>query len=377
MIMKLTHLEHIEDNLMEIPGSVLNTLEALGDREANVSLKWDGSPAIIFGIDPFTMKFFLSTKALFNKTPKINYSCDDIMVNHGDSYELCTKLMYVFSIIKPRYTDSCIVQADLLFTKNDISITSDQYVRFTPNTLTYEVRGSESALAKNALMGLVIHTKYLFTRHDATSLQDLVAFPYKYTGTMGNDIWIARTTVNTDIADNDVDDAVSAIKRLISKRDQQFVQTKIIDSGTWVSYKRFYNHCIRTNDRETSHTHFDIHWKKFSDWVIDRGSNKVKTLKSHAGMKSWLYELDRELSFVHDPKVIEHFKDHIFARDYVTRFKTDFCRSLQMSGSAIARYNDEPCGHEGYVITNPVDGAMMKIVNRREFSMRNFNNNGS
>ena len=48
-----------------------------------MTVKWDGAPAIICGINPENGKFFVGTKSVFNKTPKINYNISDIRKNHG------------------------------------------------------------------------------------------------------------------------------------------------------------------------------------------------------------------------------------------------------------------------------------------------------
>ena len=56
--------------------------------------RWDGAPAIVFGINPDNGQFFVGTKSVFNKRrPKINYSPEDIDKNHkgavADILRLC------------------------------------------------------------------------------------------------------------------------------------------------------------------------------------------------------------------------------------------------------------------------------------------------
>lgn len=372
--MKLTHLEHIEDNLMLHPDSVRQTIRNMWSDRTNISLKWDGSPAIIFGTDPFTNQFFLSTKSFFNANPKINYSCEDIMKYHAHSYDLATTLMYVFTVLKNSYKSTQIVQADLLFTRGDIVSSGYGKVQFTPNTLTYQVSGEETNDCISAKIGIAIHTQYKFTDHNATSLQELVAFPYTRNDVMGSDVWLASVVVDTKVANLKTNHCISAIDQLIEARDEQFVKIKIQDTGVYDNYKIFYNNCIRNNDTETNLGSFSKHWKNFVDWTIDRSAAKVKKLKTAAGMKTHLYALDQEMTLLHDPKVIEHFKMFVIARDMVEDYKARFCKALQNESSAIAMYNGEQCSHEGYVVCNS-NKEYMKIVNRREFSMRNFQNN--
>ena len=61
--MKNTHLEHPEDEILTGNLDVLDWFTARG----TLSTKIDGSPAIVWGTNPATGKFFVGTKAVFNK----------------------------------------------------------------------------------------------------------------------------------------------------------------------------------------------------------------------------------------------------------------------------------------------------------------------
>ena len=75
---KNLHLEHIEDEILNFGiggarGSI-NFLRSLRDMLAgnsrssiNMTVKWDGAPAIFAGIDPSDGKFFIANKSVFNK----------------------------------------------------------------------------------------------------------------------------------------------------------------------------------------------------------------------------------------------------------------------------------------------------------------------
>ena len=96
------HSTHLEDLVLDLgvdgTRSAINALKDFRNtfagsdnkKELNLSVKWDGAPAVIFGTDPATKKFFVGTKALFAKNPKINYTPEDVDKNH--SGELATKL---------------------------------------------------------------------------------------------------------------------------------------------------------------------------------------------------------------------------------------------------------------------------------------------
>ena len=79
--MKNLHIEHPEDSILTGDLSVLDAFSS----DNHYSVKIDGSPAIVWGTNPENGKFFVGTKSVFNKrTPKINYTVQDIERNHKD-----------------------------------------------------------------------------------------------------------------------------------------------------------------------------------------------------------------------------------------------------------------------------------------------------
>jgi hypothetical protein len=116
------HQEHFEDCILTGDLSVLDFFN--GDYE--VSLKIDGSPAIVWGTNPATGKFFVGTKSVFNKVKlKINHSHEEIDENH--SGKVADILHACFDYL-PR-VDS-IIQGDFIgFAGSDT---------FQPNTISYQ-----------------------------------------------------------------------------------------------------------------------------------------------------------------------------------------------------------------------------------------------
>ncbi len=89
----MSNSEHIEDEVLNrgVAGTrdAINFLQSLRDMLAghasskvNVTTKWDGAPAVFCGINPDNGKFFVGTKGVFNANPKLNYTDDDIDMNH-------------------------------------------------------------------------------------------------------------------------------------------------------------------------------------------------------------------------------------------------------------------------------------------------------
>jgi hypothetical protein len=120
--MKNTHLQHPEDSILTGDLSVLDWFVNPGC----LSVKIDGAPAIVFGTNPATGKFFVGTKSVFNKVKiKINHSHEEIDQNHkgqvADILHVCLDCLPV--------TES-IYQCDFIGFGG-----SDTYC---PNTITYK-----------------------------------------------------------------------------------------------------------------------------------------------------------------------------------------------------------------------------------------------
>ena len=182
--MKNTHLEHLEDNILNA-GSAggLETVEFLqgfgnmlsGKKsELNISTKWDGAPAIVCGRDPVNQRFFVGTKSVFNKVnPKVCY--DDTDIDRYYQAEIlrrklktCLKYLSQTGIVG-------VMQGDLLFTEEDkkyAKIGGKQVVTFQPNAITYAVPvdSLKGISVMEAKLGIVFHTLYF-----GETLQDMKA----------------------------------------------------------------------------------------------------------------------------------------------------------------------------------------------------------
>jgi hypothetical protein len=174
---KNTHLEHLEDEIIiigtkgaktaiEFLKSIKQMLQG-GKGGSTVSVKWDGAPAVFCGINPENGKFFVGTKSIFNKTPKINYTNTDISRNHGG--QLADKLKVALKYL-PKLNIKGIIQGDLLFTddKKNAVVDGQKSIIFTPNTITYAVPVVKSGFfgsslydsVRKAKIGIIFHTSY-------------------------------------------------------------------------------------------------------------------------------------------------------------------------------------------------------------------------
>jgi len=127
---KRTHLQHIEDiiltdghsggqSVIDYFQGILQTLQGSADQPINVSVKWDGAPAIVCGINPENGKWFVGTKGIFAKTPKLNYTKEDIARNHGTD-DLGQKLLKCLVHLE-KLNIQGIVQGDFMFDRDTLT----------------------------------------------------------------------------------------------------------------------------------------------------------------------------------------------------------------------------------------------------------------
>jgi hypothetical protein len=103
---KNLHLEHPEDSILTGDLSVLNWFTA----DSNVSVKIDGAPALVWGTNPQNGKFFVCTKAAFNKQKiRLCYNQDDIFTHFGHQPKVAQILIYCLDFL-PRTKE--VIQGD-------------------------------------------------------------------------------------------------------------------------------------------------------------------------------------------------------------------------------------------------------------------------
>ena len=175
---KLKHLEHVEDHVLHAGkegfGHAFHTVRDVHHKlqgiksDTQTTIKYDGSPAVVFGEHPENKKFFVASKSAFNKNPKINHTHEDIEKNHGHAPGLVEKLKAALDHahkIKPQG----VYQADIMHA-GDVKKNGNS-VEFTPNTITYifdEIVSQDIIVAP--------HTQYHVA--DGSSLRDAVATPF-------------------------------------------------------------------------------------------------------------------------------------------------------------------------------------------------------
>ena len=159
------HLEHPEDTILTGNLDFLKAVKSYTVApHGHISVKIDGSPAIVWGTHPVTHKFFVGTKSVFNKKLiKVNYTHRDIDNNHKGLVAIILHSC-LSNLPKTEY----IYQGDFLGFGGDNT--------FQPNTVTY-------VFPENVQQTIIVapHTQYeidqCVSSPSINALRDTIAIP--------------------------------------------------------------------------------------------------------------------------------------------------------------------------------------------------------
>lgn len=389
---KNLHLEHLEDEIINqgIDGGrgAINFLQGLRDMmkgnsnsSVNMTVKWDGAPAIFCGKHPETGQFFVAKKSLFNNEPKFYTTEQEIKDDSSLSGQLQEKFLTSFKYLS-KLSWSNVMQGDLMFTddKKSQKINGEDFITFQPNTILYAVQ-KDSVLGKeidDAKMGIVFHTTYT-----GSSIEDLTASFGANISTLGRsrDVWVDDASYK-DVSGNSTLTAketltltskLSAVGKAfhgIKKKDlEKFmkVQETILQKGAGGSYKTYCNTLIRAGKYNPSYNDymkfFESYWR---DKVVAKVKmEKTKQIKTEIGDQ--LYAEMRGLK-----KLIENLTDFM---DYLVEAKQIIITGLnRIKSIGTFKKTDkgfEAVNPEGYVAIDKT-GSAVKLVDRMEFAFNNF-----
>jgi len=388
---KNTHLEHVEDDIIN-RGSIggvnaINFLKSLRDMLAsksgnklNMTVKWDGAPAIICGTNPENGKFFVGTKAVFNKNPKINYESSDIRRNHGG--DLADKLNIALKELK-KLNIPGILQGDFLFSKSDLksdTIDGEKMITFTPNTITYAIP-EDSKLGKRvkrARMGIVFHTSYT-----GKTMADLKAGFGTVKGRSGiSSIFLADaafkdvsgsaklTKGELSMFDNRIRMAEGSLSKAKSMLDEM---SKSTSDTLSVGYrlKTFFNHYIRNTQGHMAKVKTLV--EMFRDYYENFLKAEIDSRKTESGKKKYKDLLEKNLRYIDRNKQTLYFA---IASHVTLQNAKNFLVSKLSEIQGIGHFLRTPNGYkvtapEGFVAVDRTAGAV-KLVDRLEFSRANF-----
>ena len=385
---KNLHLEHLEDEVLNngINGTraAINFLRSLRDmlagsakKSVNVSVKWDGAPAVFAGINPENDKFFVGTKGVFNKTPKVNYTDADIDANHS-SAGLNAKLKVALKYL-PKLGIKDVLQGDMLFTQDDFStetIDGISYTTFTPNTITYAVPKESASKIEKSKMGIVWHTTY-----SGDTLQSMRAsFGASVKGlTKTNDVWFTDAdykdtsgTINFNKAETStITSVLSQAGKTFSKFNTHFTKQLMSRQDVVLLIKTFNNVKVREGQKISNTSKHSQELIKYVGVKMQKNIDSVKTLKTKEAKQKIKDEL---ISFLTSNK--GNLKTIFDMQNLLTDAKNMIIRKLEKARGVMDTFIRTDNGYrvtapEGFVAIDQM-GDAVKLVDRLEFSQANF-----
>jgi len=395
---KNLHLEHIEDEILNfgVPGgrAAINFVRSLRDMlsgearsSVNMTVKWDGAPAIFAGEDPSDGKFFVAKKSVFNEKPLLYKSEKEIT----DASELSGTLKSKFTTSFTEFSKlgiTGVLQGDLMFTSEDKGtekIDGKSFITFQPNTIVYAVDPT-SDIGKSinsANVGVVWHTTY-----KGSTLQDMKAsFGADISGlTKSTSVWMddatykdvsgkaTMTTKETAEVTTHLSNCGKTFQRINAPLLKKFLRLQDSLTGKLVgaSYKTYNNTKVRAGQNVTDPkghangyiTHVENHFQKEIE--------KLKTQKSKDVLETKKTEYVREFK-----KMLPNLQQVTAFQMHLVNAKMGIVKKLNsvkgLTDTFIKTSNGfKVVNPEGYVAIDRVSGDAVKLVDRMEFSFNNF-----
>ena len=387
-IKQLKHLEHLEDEMLNYGTdgcaaavAFLKELrKMLGhqDSQGFMQTKWDGAPSVICGVHPYTKRFFVGTKSVFNKTePKLCFLPGDV-----DTYytgDLAEKLKFSLEYFSKLGIEG-VVQGDLLYTSDlkTETVNGERLYTFRPNTITYGIPVDHplGIAARQSKIGVVFHTHY--TGDDLADMQARAGADV--TGSrealvIKNDTPMHR--VGFSAAElRQFDNHVQKIERMCSLAGD-FLDDLVSNMGSTgdkkfhisTYIKQFFNSEVRTGTQITNVDETVNALVNFYDEKMQKELAKIKTVANRTKKCALVYNSENYLldnvykfkTMIALYKEIQTLKQMVIDKlDHLEEFRT-FVQTD--NGYKVTT-------PEGYVMHK--DGSMIKFVNRFEFAFNNF-----
>ena len=372
----IKHLTHVEDRPLHAGEQglehAISSLTAAhehikaGTHSSQLTTKYDGSPAIVYGHHPKTGKFFVASKSAFNKTPKINYSEADIEKHHGHAPGLVNKLKAALEHLPKVAPKKGVYQGDMMFSHDDLQHDKKTgNVSFHPNPsgLTYTAKGREAERARKAKIGLVTHLTY---HGDDT---------HKLSAHHGVD----RQNFKSHDDVYHMDPRTDTSKVIYSKKDQETFEKHIKSAqeahkkggkemytatkphqGPGKELETYINHTVRTGEKP-NHEGFMKHLER-------KGNAAIETLKTASARDKKSGDLTKNLLHVDTNK--QHYNNLFRMHKHIQDAKNILVKNLNQHTDLEHHHNGQEANPEGYVHHH--HGESDKFVARHEFSRRNL-----
>ena len=376
---KLKHIHHAEDRpifhgqegFAHAEGALMGAHHHMGQGLQNnkLTMKYDGSPSVVFGHHPETGKFFVASKSAFNKTPKINYTPEDIDKNHGHAPGLAEKLKHALEHLPKVAPQQGVYQGDLMYSGKDVTKNKDGSASFTPNTITYTAKGEKADAIKKSKLGMVIHTQYEgdklsnMSAHHNVDPEDFGQHPDVYHHTASYDSSGAQYTPESQASFNK---HMSAARVINSGPNSKKMYTAISKHGGEAGHLATYiNQTVRDGSQPTA--------DGLQKHIADKYQKMVTKLKTEKSQQAKLDELSDHVK--HIQKNADHYNNFLQMHGHLQSAKNELVKSLESNeGSYAHAIGGVASKPEGFVYNHTHGGVTepTKLVNRAEFARQNL-----
>jgi len=388
---KNTHMVHLEDLVLD--GGVKGAREAImalrslrdmlaghASKAVDVTVKWDGAPAVFAGEDPTDGEFFVAKKGIFNANPMVYKSHADI--DADTSGDLAKKLKMAYDYIKPLGVKG-VIQGDFMFDNSDLkSVTLDgvKNVVFHPNTIAYAAPIG-SKLAKDILaakIGIVWHTTYSGSSFESMSAEfgkDIVSKLKKSKNVWQVDATLPDVSGSATMTEKEtalVTASLSAAGKTFGKISNNVLKEIESNSDLNGLINIFNNTKVRAGQRITNPKK---HTKELIDWVNARYEKDKAKRSSVKGKLAIDKKKEAVLSFFTKSNtkqltMVFELQNHVVDAKQLIIQKLN---SLNDIGTFVNTKNGyKVTNPEGFVAIDRDSGGAVKLVDRLEFSTNNF-----
>ena len=386
---KRTHLEHIEDIILtaghqggqSVIGyftDIYNMLKGGSSSALQVSVKWDGAPAVVCGINPDNGRFFVGTKSVFAQSAKINYNKQDIARNHGTD-DLGQKLLKCL-VHLPKLNIQGVVQGDMMFTDNDLTtkdINGKPFVTFKPNEIVYAVP-EDSDIGQQILkakLGIIFHTTYVGERladMNAKAGVDVASF------SKTPDVWfdnasyknVSGSATFTKTESTKFAEGINTLKSLLAKVPQNLSAMLSANKDFIPMFQMFINSEIKQGRIPTDATEFLKGFQQFYLARMQQQASGLKAQKAIALRQQKMAEMPQFLNTVRKPlqAMLAFYKQ---TQSLKAEALQKMNQAMQVGTFAQTDAGLEVTDPEGFVAVG-TDGGAVKLVDRLTFSRRNL-----
>lgn len=384
---KNTHMTHIEDKVLYggVDGTrqAINALRALrdmlqGKHKGDISVKWDGAPAIFAGIDPRDGEFFVAKKGIFNKNPKVYKNKAD--VDDDTSGDLNVKLNAALEEL-PALGIKGVIQGDFLFGPGDIqnkNIGGEKYVTFHPNTIVYAIpSGSEAAKQiRRARIGIVWHTTYKGSSFESmrASYGVDVSKLKKVSKVWSEDAMLRNVSVATldEKTTKQVNEYLSTAGKLFQKISGSVLRQLEAHPELPQLIEQYNNTFVRAGSIIPDSRRHVIGLQR---WLADKYQKVIDARKSEKGKAAQKQKRDALMSFFSKKNtaaliaMFELQRNIVLAKIILINKLNDLSN---IDTFVKTRKGYKVTGQEGFVAIDTIGGDAVKLVDRMEFSYNNF-----